>query len=412
MLRRSVALALVVWSLVVGVALGGPTSRAGAAPASPAPAAALNTATDGYCADGEEQAFLAIINDYRGRNGLAPLTLTQTLGAGAEHHSVDMAELNYFSHTLADGTDFSQNMINHGYGHATLRGENIAAGYADAARTFELWRTSPGHNSNMLRSGFAAIGIGRAYGEGSRYGWYWTTVFGGVADGDAARCGDQLTLAPVPAPEGALSGTTAITTTDLNLRAGPSLADAVFLVMPPGAAVTLTGQSTNGFVSVSFDGTPGWAFAAYLRSEDAPAPPPTPTPDFYPGGTTTATSDLNLRAGPGTGHPILAVMPYGAMVTLTGESLDGFLTVHFNGLDGWAAATYLATSTPTGTNPSGMTRTVTSDLNLRAGTSLADRIILVMPLGSAVTLTGESANGFVSVLSNGTAGWAFAAYLA
>src|SRR3712207_6412476 len=51
-----------------------------------------------YCADGEEQAFLALINAYRAQNGLGALAMSQTLGTAAEHHSLDMANNNYFSH--------------------------------------------------------------------------------------------------------------------------------------------------------------------------------------------------------------------------------------------------------------------------------------------------------------------------
>src|SRR5262249_37646272 len=44
---------------------------------------------------------------------------------------------------------------------------------------------------NMLGSGFNVIGIGRAYGASSTYGWYWTTDFGGVVD---------QTISPTPNP--------------------------------------------------------------------------------------------------------------------------------------------------------------------------------------------------------------------
>ncbi len=65
-----------------------------------------------------------------------------------------------------------------------------------------------------------------------------------------------------------------------------------------------------------------------------------------------------------------------------------------------------------GAVPTGETRTVLTDLNLRTGPSTADHIILVMPAGSTVTRIGEdTANGFVFVEYQGTRGWAFAEYL-
>jgi uncharacterized protein YraI len=61
------------------------------------------------------------------------------------------------------------------------------------------------------------------------------------------------------------SGPTMRTTTDLNLRSGASTSSSILKVMPAEASVTLTGDESNGFVAVSFQGTKGWAFRNYLR---------------------------------------------------------------------------------------------------------------------------------------------------
>jgi uncharacterized protein YraI len=46
------------------------------------------------------------------------------------------------------------------------------------------------------------------------------------------------------------------------LRSGPSNEDEPILVMPQGATMTLTRDGAeNGYVTVDFDGTVGWAFA-------------------------------------------------------------------------------------------------------------------------------------------------------
>ncbi len=123
-----------------------------------------------------------MINEYRVANGLPQLHLSRSLSVAADYHSVDMANKDYFSHTLADGATWSQNIANHGYTYNTYQGENIAAGNESASATFNQWRNSPGHNANMLNPNFTAIGIGRAYNGSATYGWYWTTTFGGYAD--------------------------------------------------------------------------------------------------------------------------------------------------------------------------------------------------------------------------------------
>lgn len=152
-----------------------------------APQAGNSEATAGnavtFTAEPEECAFLGIINQYRKDNGLGTLTMSVTLSAAAEYHSADMAEKNYFSHTLADGTTWSQNIANFGYPSDTSRAENIAAGRGTAAEVFQQWKESSGHNKNMLSAKFNAIGIGRVAGvNGSKYKWYWTNTFGSRVD--------------------------------------------------------------------------------------------------------------------------------------------------------------------------------------------------------------------------------------
>ncbi len=141
-----------------------------------------NTGSTGACADAEERAFLGLINDYRAANGLPRLQLSASLSGAADYHSVDMANKNYFSHTLANGVTWLQNIANFGYTYNTYQGENIAAGNQSASATFDQWRNSPSHNATMLNPNFTAIGIGRAYNGNATYDWYWTTTFGGYVD--------------------------------------------------------------------------------------------------------------------------------------------------------------------------------------------------------------------------------------
>ncbi len=118
--------------------------------------------------------------------------------------------------------------------------------------------------------------------------------------------------------------------------------------MPAGSTVTLTGNSSNGFFSVSFNGRAGWAYAAYLDTDGDSAPPST-----NPGGETSTavtTATLNLRAGPSTSDAVLTVIPAGATVTVTGSAQNGFYPVTYAGRSGWAYGTYLSIG-GSGTNP-------------------------------------------------------------
>lgn len=173
--------------------------------AAPGPGAAPMVAryvTDQPCIDSEEAAFLTLINQYRAQNGRGPLAYSGKLNAAANYHSWEMAEYNYFSHTLRGGVTWSGNIANFGYTANTYKAENIAAGYETAATVFNTWKNSPGHNANMLSANHTVIGIGRSYDVDATYDWYWTNTFGGQAlsnDG-AATCGTNPGPTPSPAP--------------------------------------------------------------------------------------------------------------------------------------------------------------------------------------------------------------------
>jgi uncharacterized protein YkwD len=132
--------------------------------------------------DVEEKAFCTKINQYRAQNGRAALRVSVSLTSASKWMSNDMAIKQYFSHTDSLGRTFSTRLGAFGYTYATYQAENIAAGNATAASTFEQWRTSAGHNTNMLNTAYKVIGIGRAYNAASPYRWYWTTDFGGYVD--------------------------------------------------------------------------------------------------------------------------------------------------------------------------------------------------------------------------------------
>jgi uncharacterized protein YkwD len=156
---------------------------------SPAPAALAQDS--GYAADGEEWAFVELLNAYRGELGLAPVTLNSELGAAAKYHSADMANNNYFDHYLFDGTDAGTNIQNFGYTGFPYA-ENIAAGMATAQEVLIGWQNSPDHNATMTNPQYTEIGIGLAYNEASHYGWYWTATYG---------AGEGPQIAPEPLPE-------------------------------------------------------------------------------------------------------------------------------------------------------------------------------------------------------------------
>lgn len=188
----------------------------------------------------------------------------------------------------------------------------------------------------------------------------------------------------------------AVTTADLNLRSGPSLTDAVLRVIPFGAQVSYgLNQEVNGYVPVIYDGSEGWSSSAYL--------------DTIPPNARVTTDWLNLRAGPSLDAAVITVMPPGSQVSLTGGAVDGFASVVYGDLSGYAHVDYLAVGEAP--PPSGANATVSVDLNLRNGPSLSDTVLLVMPAGARVSATSSVSNGFVPVTYGSTDGWAYRDYL-
>ncbi|HEV2250220.1 MAG TPA: CAP domain-containing protein [Candidatus Limnocylindria bacterium] len=137
--------------------------------------------------DGGENDLLAQVNGFRAARGLSTLIVSDSLTLAAKWMATDMSANNYFAHTSLDGRSPTQRMADAGYpAFATWAGEDLAAGYTSAAQVLQGWINSPAHLAVLTNPAYRAIGIGRSYGAGSAYGWYWAADFGGIAQGAAA----------------------------------------------------------------------------------------------------------------------------------------------------------------------------------------------------------------------------------
>jgi uncharacterized protein (TIGR03437 family) len=132
--------------------------------------------------DVEERTLLNRINEYRASRGLSQLRVSYSLTRCAEWMSGDMARKNYLSHTDSTQRDPFARMASFSYGYKGNRGENLAAGYNDGDRIFELWKASPDHHKLMIDSAYRVIGIARAYEPNSQFRWYWAANFGSYLD--------------------------------------------------------------------------------------------------------------------------------------------------------------------------------------------------------------------------------------
>jgi uncharacterized protein YkwD len=218
------------------------------------PASAADVSQPMPVLDGEEKAFVGIINNYRAQNGLGPLQVSIKLTQASAWMSDDLSKrpASGFGHTDTQGRDATPRMKAFGYDYNTYTGENIAAGTnsGSAAVIFEQWRNSPGHNANMLGKNYVTMGIARINRAGSPYSWYWTNDFGGFDDArvtDAAAA--PAAPAPAPAPPEPVVPPLAI----------PAVRSAMVAVPPTRILDTRTtgAIAANGSVTVRMPGQKG-----------------------------------------------------------------------------------------------------------------------------------------------------------
>ncbi|MDQ3694909.1 MAG: SH3 domain-containing protein, partial [Chloroflexota bacterium] len=156
------------------------------------------------------------------------------------------------------------------------------------------------------------------------------------------------------APAGAGAGVTVLA----NLRAGPSADDAILRVLPAGSQVTVTGEATNGYIPVWYNGTTGWLSTQAIDGGGQPAttaPPaaaPAPAPTSATGART-ALEPVNLRAEAAIAAEVIGVIPGGVALTPLAGPESGFYQVSYDGVTGWVSGAYLREDGAAGAEPSG-----------------------------------------------------------
>lgn len=116
------------------------------------------------------------------------------------------------------------------------------------------------------------------------------------------------------------------------------------------------------------------------------------------------TADLNLRSGPGTSFPIIAVIPKGTSVTV--QSTEGnWAKVTYSGKTGYCSMTYLSAAAA-----STVQLMTTADLNIRSGPGTTYPVIGVIPKGATVT-AASIANNWAFITYSGKTGYSSMSYL-
>ena len=191
----------------------------------------------------------------------------------------------------------------------------------------------------------------------------------GYASATYLKQNQQVTPIPIPAAtptpvpmqptQGANRPAVVTAPSGLNLRAQPHASAQLIATLGYGVEVVVTGEWVNGFYPVQVGTLYGYVSADYIRigggqvpqaapvvTEEPVAPPVQPESGYRV--VVDSDNGLNLRAQPNGSSQVVYVLPYGMVLTVLGESENGFLHVQWANYEGYVAGAYV---TPFGTQP-------------------------------------------------------------
>jgi uncharacterized protein YkwD len=110
-----------------------------------------------------------MVNEHRAKYGRVALVYDDKLEAAIQGHCEHMKAHGFFSHDAPETAvrSFTTRASKCG---ASAGGENIAWGQTSPEEVMDSWKSSSGHNSNMLSSSWRRMGVGKA-------GTYWGQIF-------------------------------------------------------------------------------------------------------------------------------------------------------------------------------------------------------------------------------------------
>jgi len=138
----------------------------------------------------------SLINGYRARKGLGPVSEDARLMKAAAQHASDLAAVARVSHYGSDGSDPASRARRAGYTFSNI-GENVSAGRASLTEVVQAWIESDAHRRNLELQPATHFGLAHSFSPESHYRHYWVLVLGeparDVSGASAASSGDAGT---------------------------------------------------------------------------------------------------------------------------------------------------------------------------------------------------------------------------
>ncbi len=191
------------------------------------------------------------------------------------------------------------------------------------------------------------------------------------------------------------------TTANLNIRSGPSTANAIVATVKQGTQLTVVGQASSGWLKVSYQGKTGYVSSQYVKKSVSS------TTKTY-----VTTANLNIRSGPSTSNAIVVTVKQGTQLTATGEPANGWLKVSYQGKTGYVNTQYVKESTGSSeTDPASSVYVATANLNVRTTSSTSGAVIATLKAGTQIDVTAKEANGWLKITYQGKVGYVSGQYV-
>ena len=209
----------------------------------------------------------------------------------------------------------------------------------------------------------------------------------------------------------------------LNLRREPGLSAPILATMPHGTQVTLLEQ--GDWCRVQYGTLSGYVKGEYLRVQEDEVEE-TPPAAQTRGTATVALSDvsqtLNLRAAPTLGSVVLARLRHGQVLTVL-ERYESWTYVQSGTLEGYVSNDYIIYDAdggvvqpeqPPQTGEEGAQTAIvlpSDGLNLRVQPSRTSGVIMTLPQGTMLTVTGEAVGDMLPVALGDLKGYVACEYV-
>lgn len=204
-------------------------------------------------------------------------------------------------------------------------------------------------------------------------------------------------------------------TTDVNVRSGPSMSCSVLTVMGKGTSTTNLGAS-NGWTKVSVNGKTGFVYSKYLSSSSQSVSSNSSTTSTQT--VTITASSLNVRSGAGTQYSSIGGLAKGANATAISTTGDWYKIKYGSGY-GYINKKYTSTSVSSNkkssstNNQGSSTKTMyctASSLNVRSGAGTSYAVTGNVKEGQSVTVLSSS-NGWSKIKVGNGYGYVSSKYL-